>query len=127
MDRMRQICLRPLPLLFAALLLRAVIPAGYMPAGADSDLWFEFCPEGVSAEFMQALAGESSDGHHHDNSHDNHDDHKCPVGHMLSSAAAVDHSWQPAIVPADAPLTTITHYAFTSVSRTNYHSRGPPA
>jgi hypothetical protein len=128
MNRIRHNRLKPLLLLSAALLLRAAIPAGYMPAAAGSGLLFEFCPEGIPAEFMQVLAGDSA----HDHGHTNHgesdqDNHQCPVGHMLLSAAAVDDAWQPEIPPVALIRATISPYSYTSVSRTNYHSRGPPA
>ena len=77
MNRIRHRHLKPMLLLSAALLLRAAIPAGYMSATAGSGLLFEFCPEGIPAEFMQILAGDS--GHEH--------------GHMLLSAAGVIFSF----------------------------------
>jgi hypothetical protein len=113
-------------LLSAALLLRAAIPAGYMPAAAGSGLLFEFCPEGISAEFMQILNGESGHDHDHGDGAES-DDHKCPVGHMLLSAAAVDNASDVILAPITEALITNTSYSFTSVSRTHYRSRGPPA
>ena len=56
MNGIRHTRLKPLLLLSAALLLRAVSPAGYMPAAAGTGLLFEFCPEGIPAGFMQVLA-----------------------------------------------------------------------
>lgn len=126
MNRFRHHRLKPLLLLSAALLLRAAIPAGYMPAAAGSGLLFEFCPEGISVEFMQILAGDS--GHDHsDHGGTDGDNHKCPVGHMLLSAAAVDDAEQVVLAPTAQALATISSYSFTSVSRTHYRSRGPPA
>jgi len=126
MNRFRHHRLKPLLLLSAALLLRAAIPAGYMPAAAGSGLLFEFCPEGISVEFMQILSGDS--GHDHDHSDGAEgDDHKCPVGHMLLSAAAVDTAEPTILAPNTQALITHTSYSFTSVSRTHYRSRGPPA
>ncbi|MDZ7768343.1 MAG: hypothetical protein U5K38_04385 [Woeseiaceae bacterium] len=107
----------------AAILLQAAIPAGYMPAGAGSGLLFEFCPEGVSAEFMQILSGDGG----HDHQHDRDDDHRCPVGHMLLSAAATDNHWQPDITPDGYAVAALPVYFFASVSRVNYEPRGPPA
>lgn len=124
MNRFRHHRLKPLLLLSAALLLRAAIPAGYMPAAAGSGLLFEFCPEGISVEFMQILAGETGHDHH---GGDEHDDHKCPVGHMLLSAAAVDSAEQIELAPVPQALFAVTPYSFTSISPTYYRSRGPPA
>ncbi len=120
----------PLLLFSAALLLRAVIPAGYMPAAAGSGLLFEFCPEGIPAEFMQVLAGGAETQHGHDHGgHDeaDNDDHHCPIGHLLLSAAAVDDSWQIETAAAVSTPLAISVYTYASVSRTAYHSRGPPA
>lgn len=128
MNRFRHHRLKPLLLLSAALLLRAAIPAGYMPAAAGSGLLFEFCPEGISVEFMQILAGDGDTGHAHNHGDSSHgDDHKCPVGHMLLSAAAVDNAAEIVLAPAVQALSTTSSYSFNSVSRTYYHSRGPPA
>ena len=124
MNRFRHHRLQPLLLLSAALLLRAAIPAGYMPAAAGSGLLFEFCPEGISAEFMQILTGNAE--HDHGGGAEN-DNHKCPVGHMLLSAAAVDSAEQIILAPIAQPLSTKSPYSFTSVSRPHYRSRGPPA
>jgi hypothetical protein len=126
MDRFRHNYLKPMLLICAAMLLRAAIPAGYMPAAAGSGLWFEFCPEGVPAEFMQVLAGDSHQDHDHTD-HADDDDHHCPLGHLLLSAAAVDDSLQVIATPAAPVLAAASLYSYSSVSRTNYHSRGPPA
>lgn len=128
MNRLRHIRLKPALLLSAALLLRATIPAGYMPAAAGSSLLFEFCPEGVPAEFMQLLAGDPEHEHGHmDHGDSGHDDHQCPVGHMLLSAAAVDDAWQAEAAAVTPALYTAQSNSFTSISRTHYYSRGPPA
>lgn len=126
MNRFRHHRLKPLLILSAALLLRAAIPAGYMPAAAGSGLLFEFCPEGISVEFMQILAGDT--GHDHaDHGGADGDDHKCPVGHMLLSAAAIDDPVQESPAPLTQAIVTNTSYSFTSISPTYYRSRGPPA
>lgn len=127
MNKLRHNRLTPLLILSAAFLLRAVIPAGYMPA-AGSGLWFELCPEALPTSVMQSLTGESAHEHGHMDHGDSGDDnHQCPVGHMLSSAAAVDHSWQAEAAPILPALHKQLSYSFATVSRTNYHSRGPPA
>jgi hypothetical protein len=115
-------------LLSAALLLRAVIPAGYMPAAAGSGLLFELCPLGIPVEMAQVLAGEA--GHHHghaDIGDSGTDEHQCQVGHMLLSAAAVDNAWQPDLAAPALALSTVATYSYKKVSRKHYHSRGPPA
>ncbi len=115
-------------LLLAALLLRAGIPDGYMPAALGSGQLFELCPAGVPAGFMQALSGS---GHHHHGdsaaSEAHYDASQCPIGHLLSAAAAVDDSWQSNSAP-DLPV-FIDQPTLRLVSRapTNHRSRGPPA
>lgn len=128
MQKFAQIRLKPILLVFTALLLRAAIPAGYMPAAAGSGLLFEFCPEGVPAEFMQVLSGD--DHHDHDQmGHGgmDHDDHHCPVGHMLLSAAAVDDQWHGDAASAAPIFARYPLYTYESALRTSYLSRGPPA
>lgn len=125
MKRFGHIGLTPVLLLSAALLMRAAVPAGYMPASAGSGLLFELCPENVPAEFMQMLAGER-DRHHHHADHGN-DGHHCPMGHMLLSAFAVDDHWQPDFAPTPPDFAAIPTGSFTAPYRTTYHSRGPPA
>jgi hypothetical protein len=99
-----------------------------MPAAAGSGLLFEFCPEGVPSEFMQALGGDAGHDHGHTDHHDaDGDDHHCPVGHLLLSAVAVDDAPPAIVIPATLALATYSDYSYTSVTHANYHSRGPPA
>jgi len=128
MQESAQFRLKPLLLVCLALLLRAAIPAGYMPAVAGSGLWFEFCPEGIPAEFMQILSGDE----HHDHSQMDHggvdhDDHHCPVGHMLLSAATVDEHWDAEAASSAPVFANPPIYTYTNSLRTAYLSRGPPA
>jgi len=112
-------------LALAALILRAAIPAGYMPASVDSGLLFKLCPSGVPAGFMAAI---SSTGHdHHEGSDAAHfDAEQCPIGQSLSAAIAVDDFWL--IEPVPLLSTFDAGVVQIPVSRTpaNYHSRDPP-
>ena len=129
MHKFRTKCLMPVSLLLAVMLLRATIPAGYMPVAAGG-LLFGLCPEGLSTEIAQILLGDAG----HDHSHMNHGDsgdggHHCPIGHLLLAAAAAAADDAPPavdVVVTPSPATPVTSF-FTSVSRTNYHPRGPPA
>jgi hypothetical protein len=114
-------------LLLAALLLRAAIPDGYMPAAAGSGLLFVLCPSGVPAGFMQALAGPDHHHHHSDNTESAYDAGQCPIGHMLSSAMAFDDLSQPAVMPQLPKLTPTPLRVLVSRTSADYRTRGPPA
>lgn len=124
----------------ATLSLRALTPDGYMPGSADSGLLYELCPEGMPAEIMQALAGDGHHHHHH-GGHGGHGGHgsngddaasvsgteQCPIGHMLSSAVAMDTGAVSDVSPDtpvfdDAPVAVLFR-----ASVTVYRSRAPPA
>jgi hypothetical protein len=110
----------------AVLILRAAIPAGYMPAAAGSGLLFEFCPDGVPAGFMQMLAGHGK--HDHGDSGDgHHGGYECSFGHLLLSAAAVDNPPQAQLRPPTPDFTILPAPALAGSARLSYHSRGPPA
>jgi len=114
-------------LLLAALLLRAGIPDGYMPSAPGSGQLFELCPAGVPAGFMQALSGS---GHHHGDSaasESHYDASQCPIGHLLSAAAAVDDSWQPSVAPDLPVFVNLPTLRPVSRAPSNHRSRGPPA
>lgn len=106
------------------LLLRAAIPAGYMPAVGGKGLLFEICPESLPAGFMQLLAGEHGPHHHADNGKDRH---HCPVGQMLLPAFAVGDHMQFQATPPIRVFAVVPKYAFTAVFSAVYLSRGPPA
>lgn len=119
---------RVLLLLLATLLLRVSIPVGYMPAAAGSGLLFELCPEGLPAAVMQALAPRYH--HHHSSSDEDHasfDAERCPVGHMLSSAIAVDCGQAADVSPELPVFYSPDAYAYWQPARIAYHSRAPPA
>lgn len=124
--RARKDLFRPLMLLSAAVLLRGIVPAGYMPAAVGSGFLFELCPEGVPAGFMQLLSGVA--GHdHHDHGQDNVDGHHCPIGHMLLSATAVDDTPGADIVDPPQAAFAVSGVQFSLPSRAIYEPRGPPA
>lgn len=54
-------------LLAVAFVLRALIPAGFMPAG-NGTAALRICPEGFPAALLPALAGDEHAAHHHHNS-----------------------------------------------------------
>jgi hypothetical protein len=109
-----------------ALLLRAAIPVGYMPAAVGSGLPFVLCPENIPAEFLYRVTGEQGghSAHHTDHS----DDHHCPVGHLLLSAFAVGDQIQfVAILPAPEFAPVPEYAGIPAAPRSHYEPRGPPA
>lgn len=113
-------------LVLTTLLLRAAIPAGYMPASLDSGVLFKLCPSGVPAEIMAAISGT---GHHHQsNSNGEHfDAEQCPIGQLLSAAIAVDSTWQANDAPIPSILDVGPVQTLESRAPTNRRSRDPPA
>jgi hypothetical protein len=70
-------------LLVVALVLRALIPVGFMPGG-NGQLALQICPEGFPAALLHA-----SDHHHHDSQGSTGHDHKSWMqGHCPFGAAA---------------------------------------
>jgi len=112
----------------ATLALRALTPDGYMPGSAESGLVYELCPDGMPAEIMQALAGDTHHHHHGgDGSTSVSGTEQCPIGHMLASAIAVDTGAVPDVLP-EAPVFTDAPVVFHfRAPATAYRSRAPPA
>ena len=79
-------------LALAALLLRAIIPLGYMPGNVLAGEFVVLCPTGSAAKFAAALHGE----HHAESGQHLDMDADCPIGTALQAAAlptaVVDHS-----------------------------------
>lgn len=84
--------------LLTGTLLRAFVPAGYMPAAPGTGLLFELCHDGMPPAIMAALDGHvhghathGDDGHHAANS-ETDSASRCDIGHLLSLAVidAVD-------------------------------------
>ncbi|MCP5092435.1 MAG: hypothetical protein GY949_16090 [Gammaproteobacteria bacterium] len=116
-------------ILLAGLILRAATPLGYMPASPGSGLLFELCPGQLPAGFNLASGTSGHDHHGHgveDKSQPEPD--QCPIGHLLSSAVAVDDGLSVDIAslqPAEIPIPP--YAGRLSASLAPYRSRGPPA
>jgi len=115
-----------LTVLMAGVVLRAFIPAGYMPAAPGKGLLFELCHDGMPAGFMQALGG-----HGHHAGHGGHDDHAsggdCSIGHILSLAFIdAPDTAQPAIQPPQVPLDTVPLQRLLRGQPGVYSARAPP-
>jgi len=116
-----------LAVLLTGVLLRAFVPAGYMPAAPGKGLLFELCHEGMPAGFMAALGG-----HGHHAGHAGHDDHAsagdCSIGHILSLAFIDEvQAALPAIQPVLGILVEPPPQRLPGASRRIYSARAPPA
>ncbi len=109
----------------AMLSLRALTPAGYMPGSPGSGLLFELCPAGVPAAVMQALG--AGHHHHHGNEKSSSATEQCPIGHMLSTTAALDVDPLVGLVPTGTEFGTVPVRVPALVGATAYRSRAPPA
>ena len=112
--------------LLTGVLLRAFIPAGYMPAAPGKGLLFELCHDGLPVSFMAAL-----DGHGHHAGHGDHEEHAaagdCSIGHILSMAF-IDESQtvEPAIQPSLGILITAPLQQLLRGYSGVYSARAPP-
>ena len=112
--------------MLAGVVLRAFIPAGYMPAAPGNGLLFELCHDGLPAGFMQALGG-----HGHHAGHGGHDDHSsggdCSIGHILSLAFMdASETTQPAVQALHFFLVAIPLQRLLRGHSGVYSARAPP-
>ena len=115
-----------LAILLAGVVLRAFVPAGYMPAAPGKGLLFELCHDGLPAEFMAALAGHG--GHAHHGGHEGHGaTGDCSIGHILALAFA-DAPDMPDIpvLPATGFRVVLATPMRLATGRFAYAARGPP-
>ena len=112
-----------LALMLAALMVRAVIPLGYMPGNVLAGEFMVLCPTGLPAGF--ALSGEH---HHHADTGTMVDaERACPIGAALQQAALPTDFTPTALVDrlhdfssASPPIAVFVH------APARYHSRAPP-
>lgn len=112
--------------LLAGVVLRAFVPAGYMPAAPGKGLLFELCHDGMPVGFMTALAGHGEHGHH--GAHEEHGStHDCSIGHILALAFA-DAPDTPdiPILPAKGFQAKLATRMRLASRRFAYAPRGPP-
>ena len=112
-----------LALVLAALVMRAVIPLGYMPGNLLAGEFMILCPTGLPAGF--ALPGEHH--HHADDAPMVDAERACPIGAALQQAALpADHNPAPTIERfPDAGLAPAPVPVFVNPPA-RYHSRAPP-
>jgi len=123
-------------LVLAALALRAIVPAGYMPGSIPDGELMVLCPEASAAAFT-LVAGltrtESGHAHHHHHGHSGTDsggtsvDSRCPIGTALKLDAIAPS--YPAITAAD----TAADYALPALparktrrAARHFDTRAPP-
>ena len=112
--------------LLAAAVLRAFLPAGYMPAAPGKGLLFELCHDGLPAGFMEAL-----DGHSHHPEHAGHAEHAsagdCSIAHILSMAFIDEaQSPEPAIQAAIGVFVALPLVQLLRGHAGVYSARAPP-
>jgi len=126
--------------LAATLLLRAMIPAGFMPAAIGAGFPLQVCPSGLPDGALARLAGEHA-GHHHHAHHGHHEAdgenrsgdgghaysaEQCPIAHLIA-AAALPVSAAPALPALPAPAIVSPTPQHPAAARVHhYRSRGPP-
>jgi hypothetical protein len=90
-------------IVLSAVVLRAFIPVGYMPALSAGGLPFELCHDGMPADIMAALQGHADPAHSHGAQHGGGaaeaDADGCVVGHILA-LAFIDSPARAQIEPA---------------------------
>ena len=108
-------------------MLRAFIPAGYMPAAPGQGLLLELCPSGLPAGFTSASADHT--GHHagHDAQDEHETDGDCSFGHIVSFAF-IDAAVAPDVELAPvASIIAVTALELVLPARVHaYAARGPP-
>ncbi len=122
--------------LLTGTLLRAFVPAGYMPAAPGKGLLFELCHDGMPPAIMAALDGHvhghGSHGEHGHHGHDTSDSEEragltCSIGHLLSFAVIDAVDIVEAAVIAPVSFTTAELPSFSIVPRTRaFSARAPP-
>ncbi|MEQ8914853.1 MAG: hypothetical protein RIE03_21405 [Pseudomonadales bacterium] len=119
----------------AVVLLRVLVPAGYMPAALAGGWFLQLCPDGLPVAAMQALLGEAHHHHHHhapDNGASAGGDavampEQCQLGAGFAAAATVETLPQRAPIPARHGQVRLPDAA-VAVRRTasSFQPRAPP-
>ena len=112
--------------ILCGLVLRAFIPAGYMPASAGSGLLFELCPDQLPPGVTFAAGGHEHHHHHHHESEEAAGD-ACDLGHILANAWIDAPAYELSIADARFEFDgTVVLHSTTIVARPYYASRAPP-
>ena len=106
-------------------LLRAMVPAGFMPAALGSGSPVQLCPQGLTAQEVAVLLGEHH-AHHHGEEAQAGEEFNCPLG-LLLSAAALPSSFDN--LTLENPVQTVPFAAlvlFRVSPLRAFNSRAPP-
>jgi len=110
--------------LAAVLVLRAIVPAGYMPGSMDGGPWFELCPDGLPVTLVNAIGGHHE---HHAEANNGNSLADCSLGDILSAAAIPSDPGADAIAPRMVPSNlTPVRQAVVHGPYLSYAARAPP-
>ncbi len=111
-----------------SVLLRVLVPSGYMPSNVSEGWYLKLCHHGLTAEVVQILLGDH--GHHHHHDHDSHSAStvdQCDLGSGYAGSALINTiDFLPSIFFAS---TLVLAFYLNSVLQTLvrlYNSRAPP-
>ena len=108
-----------------AMLLRVVIPVGFMPSGITGGWYLELCPDGMPEHVMVALYGEH---HAHHGAGSDNLFFECDYGSGATGAFALDcqHN-NPGIVPPVKPFSAFQYERLPTARLSGFQSRAPPS
>ena len=112
--------------LLAVLLLRALIPVGYMPSSLADGLPFVLCPDNLPVAFAAKIGGEHHDHSGHHDAPDSVAADECDFDEMLLSAAPPMDVDPVGIAPPAAPLESVVPRLIIGRSQISDRARGPP-
>jgi hypothetical protein len=108
-----------------ALLLRIVIPVGFMPSGISGGWYLELCPDGMPEHVMVALYGEH---HAHHGAASDNLFFECDYGNGAAGAFAFGCGHNNSfIVPLAGLLSSFDSIQHPTARLSGFQSRAPPA
>lgn len=107
------------------MLLRVVIPVGFMPSGITGGWYLELCPDGMPEQVMVAIFGEHHA--HHGTGSDNLF-FECDYGNGTTGAFALhcQHN-NPGIVAQARPFSAFAYEQLPTARLRSFQSRDPPS
>jgi len=112
----------------AALLLRVVIPVGFMPSGIAGGWYLELCPDGLPRQVVVALFGEHYAHHGHHGVGGGVSVYHCDYGGGAAGAWLLDHTVVPlGRFPAATLLFAPDEHRAAVSQWYGFRSRAPPS